>query len=123
MLSFPVARSPASSVTCKPGRSESTNMVHYFEIMWAWFQSEMVPVTTVELHAKMVELAGEDEVYSFKDMTRKLEKQYRKDIVISKQDGKPSIKFSNTADYIHLSKTKKYRSYQNVNESSKQQQN
>ena len=43
-----------------------------------WFESEMVPVTTVELHTKMVELAGEDEVYSIKYMTRKLEKQYEK---------------------------------------------
>ena len=34
----------------------------------------MVPVTTVELHPKMVELTGEDEVFSIKQMTRKLEK-------------------------------------------------
>ena len=124
MFSFPGVKSTASPVTCTPGRSESTDMLHYFEIMCAWFESEMVPVTTVELHVKMVELAGEDEVYSFKHMTWKLEKQYGKDIVISKQDGKLSIVcFSNIADYINLSKTKKYRSYQNVNESSKQQQN
>ena len=50
-------------------------MLHYFEKMYAWFESEMVPITTVELHAKMVELAGEDEVYSIKHMTKKLEKQ------------------------------------------------
>ena len=62
-------------MTCTPGRSESTNMLLYFEKMYAWFESEMVPITTVELHAKMVELAGKDEVYSIKHMTKKLEKQ------------------------------------------------
>ena len=50
-------------------------MLLYFEKMYAWFESEMVPITTVELHAKMVELAGKDEVYSIKHMTKKLEKQ------------------------------------------------
>ena len=51
----------------------------------------MVPITMVELHAKMVELTGEHEAYSINHMTMKLEKQYGKDLVISKQDGKPSI--------------------------------
>ena len=69
--------------------------------MCAWFESEMVPVTTVELHAKMVELAAEDEVYSIKHLTRKLEKQSGKDNVVSKQDDKPNIVcFRNVADYI-----------------------
>ena len=75
MFSFPGAKSTAPSMTCTPARSESTNMLHYFEKMYAWFESEMVPITMVELHAKMVELAGEDEVYSIKHMTKKLEKQ------------------------------------------------
>ena len=55
----------------------------------------------MEWHTKMVELAGEDEVYSIKHMTRKLGKQYGKDTDIKEQDGKPSIvSFKNVADYI-----------------------
>ena len=59
--------------------------------MYAWFESEMVPVTTVELHAKMLKKTGEDEVSYIKYMIRKLEKHHGKCIVISKQDGKPNI--------------------------------
>ena len=51
----------------------------------------MVPVTTVDMHAKVVELAREDKVYYIKHIMRKLEKQYGKDTVISKADGKRRI--------------------------------
>ena len=116
IFSLPGAKSTAPSVTYTPGRSESTNMLHYFEEMYAWFESELVPVTTVEMHAKMVELAGEDEVYSIKHMTRKIEKQYGGDIVISKQDGKPSLVcFRNVADYI-IAKSFKDKEIQKLSE-------
>ena len=58
----------------------------------------MAPVKKVEFLTKVLEL---DKVYSMKHLTRKLEKVYGKDIVISKPDGKRSIVcFSNVADYI-----------------------
>ena len=93
--------------------------------MYAWFESEMVPITRVELHARMVEVAGEVEGYSIKHMARKLEKQYGKDIVVSKQDDKPSmVCFRNVADYIII-KSFKDTEIQKLSEceSSKQQQN
>ena len=69
--------------------------------MYVWFESEMVPVTTIELHAKMVEKTGEDEVNYIKHMARKLVKQYGKYIAISQQDGKPNIVcFRNVTNYI-----------------------
>ena len=84
--------------------------------MYVWFESEMVLITKVELHAKMVELGGEDEIYSIKHMTRKLEKRY----------GKPNIVcFRNVAVYI-IAKSleeQEIQKPQNVNDSSKQQQN
>ena len=84
--------------------------------MYTWFESEMVPVTTVEFHAKMVELAGDDEVYSIKHMAKKLEKHYGKDIVVSKQDGKPSIVcFRNVVDYI-IAKSFKDKEMQKLSE-------
>ena len=50
--------------------------------MYVWFESEMVLITNVELHAEMVELGGEDEIYSIKHMTRKLEKRYGKPNIV-----------------------------------------
>ena len=84
--------------------------------MYVWFESEMVLITNVELHAEMVELGGEDEIYSIKHMTRKLEKRY----------GKPNIVcFRNGTDYIIAKslKEQEMQKPQNVNDSSKQQQN
>ena len=84
--------------------------------MYVWFESEMVLITNVELHAEMVELGAEDEIYSIKHMTRKLEKRY----------GKPNIVcFRNGADYIIAKslKEQEMQKPQNVNDSSKQQQN
>ena len=88
----------------------------------------MVPFTMVELHAKMVELTGEYEAYSIKHMTMKSEKQYVKDLVISKQNDKPSIMcFRNVAVYIKA-KSSKNKEIQNLSKyerikPSKQQQN
>ena len=88
----------------------------------------MVPFTMVELHAKMAELTGEHKAYSIKHMTMKFEKQYGRDLVISKQDDKPSIVcFRNVAVYIKA-KSFKNKEIQNLSkyeriEPSKQQQN
>ena len=61
----------------------------------------MVPVTTVELHPKMVELTGEDEVFSIKYMTRKLEKHsMEKTLSSANKMANQAVCFRNVADYI-----------------------
>ncbi|XP_065666109.1 uncharacterized protein LOC136087390 isoform X2 [Hydra vulgaris] len=49
--------------TEKPGRKENSTMAENFERICEWFESQMVPVTTSELHNKMEELANSEEIY------------------------------------------------------------
>ena len=49
-------------------------MAENFERVCRWFESEMVPVTTSELHVKMAEIANSEEIYSMKHIKRKLKK-------------------------------------------------
>ena len=76
-------------------------MAENFERVCRWFESEVVPVTTSELHAKMVELANSEEIYSMKHLKRKLEERYRGDIIISQTEGKPNLVcFKDVARFI-----------------------
>jgi len=85
----------------KAGRKENSSMAEYFDRVCTWFESEMVPVTTSELHAKMAELADSKDIYSMKHLKRKLEERYKDDIIISQAEGKPNlICFKDTAKFI-----------------------
>ena len=76
-------------------------MAENFERVCRWFESEVVPVTTSELHAKMVELANSEEIYSMKHLKRKLQERYRDDIIISQTEGKPNLVcFKDVARFI-----------------------
>ena len=46
-------------------------MAENFERVCRWFESEMVLVTTSELHAKMTELANSAEIYAMNHLKRK----------------------------------------------------
>ena len=59
-----------------PGRNVDISMLGHFNKLCEWFESEMQPVTTSEMQAKMIELAGDGVVYSMKKMKRKLESRY-----------------------------------------------
>ena len=76
-------------------------MTENFERACRWFEREMVPVTTSELHAKVPELANSEEIYSMKHLKRKLEERYRDDIIISQTEGKPNfVCFKDVARFI-----------------------
>ena len=76
----------------------------------------MVPVTTSELHAKMVELANSEEIYSMKHLKRKLEERYRDNIIISQTEGKPNLVcFKDVARFI-IEKSKTDNEYVNKGE-------
>ena len=76
-------------------------MVENFEWVCQWFEKEMVPVTTSELHAKMAELANSEEIYSMTHLKRRLEERYRDDIIISQTEGKPNLVcFKDVARFI-----------------------
>ena len=91
----------SSSKTEKTGRKENSTMAEHFDRVCIWFESEMVPVTTSELHAKMAELADSEEVYSMKHLKRKLEQRYKDDIIISQAEGKPNLVcFKDAAKFI-----------------------
>ena len=83
-------------------------MAENFERVYQWFESEMVPVTTSELHAKIAELTNSEEIYSMKHLKRKLEERYRDDIIISQTEGKLNLVcFKDAARFIiEKSKTK-----------------
>ena len=51
-----------SSKTEKTGRKANSKMAENFEWVCRCFESEMVPVTTSELRAKMAELANSEEI-------------------------------------------------------------
>ena len=66
-------------------------MTQNFENLCKWFENEMSPRTTSELHSKMIELADSpNEVYSMKQMKRKLEVRDAGDI-IGEADGRPYL--------------------------------
>ena len=76
-------------------------MAENFRRVCRWFESEMVPVTTSELHAKMAELANSEEIYSMTHLKRRLEERYRDDIIISQTEGKPNLVcFKDVARFI-----------------------
>ena len=76
-------------------------MSDHFERLCQWFESEMVPVKTSEIHSKMKELAKSDEVYSLKHLKRKLEERYKEDIIISQTEGKANLVcFKDVAQFI-----------------------
>ena len=77
-------------------------MVQNFEKLCNFFEKEMVPMTTSEMHSKMVELSDSpDEVYSSKQMKRKLEMHYGTTIIIVEKDGKANLVcFKDVANFI-----------------------
>ena len=90
-----------SSKTEKTGRKANLSIAENFERVCRWFESEMVPVTTSELHAETAELANSEEIYSIKHLKRKLEERYRDDIIISQTEGKPNfVCFKDVARFI-----------------------
>ena len=94
-----------SSKTEKTGRKANSAVPENFEWVCQWFEKEMVPVTTSELHAKMAELANSEEIYSMKHLKRKLEERYR-DTIISQTEGKPNLVcFQDARFIIEKSKT------------------
>ena len=66
-------------------------MTENLERVCRWLESEMVPVTTSELNAKMAELENSQEIYSMKYLKRKLEERYKDHIIISQTEGKPNL--------------------------------
>ena len=91
-----------------PGRNEDTKMSQNFENLCNFFENEMLPMTTSEMHSKMIDLAGSpDEVYSMKQTKRKLELRYGGDIIIVQSDGRPNLAcFKDTANFIIEKSTK-----------------
>ena len=90
-----------SGTAPRPGRKEDTAMSDHFEKLCQWFESEMVPVKTSDLHLKMKELANSNEVYSLKHLKRKLEERYKNDIIISQTEGQANLVcFKDAAQFI-----------------------
>ena len=83
-------------------------MSQNFENLCNFFENEMSPMTTSEMHSKMIDLAGSpDEVYSMKQTKRKLELRYGGDIIIVQCDGRPNLVcFKDTANFIIEKSTK-----------------
>lgn len=77
-------------------------MAQNFEKLCDFFENEMVPMTTSEMHSKMIDLSdSSEEVYSLKQMKRKLEFRYGTSIIIVENDGKPNVVcFKDAANFI-----------------------
>ena len=112
---FPFSR-PLQSTLSKPGRKEDVQMLDHFEKVCKWLENELAPVSTSEVHEKMTELANGADVYSIKQMKRKLEDKYGDDIVITQSDGKANLVcFKNVAQFI-ISKMEKVKGSENEGE-------
>nr|XP_047138814.1 uncharacterized protein LOC124814819 [Hydra vulgaris] len=83
---FSTNRESNLSKTEKPGCKENSTMAENFERLCGWFESQMVPVTTSELHNKMEELVNSEEIYSMKHLNRKSEEKYKHNIIISQTE-------------------------------------
>ena len=92
-------------------------MAQNFEKLCNFFENEMVPMTTSEMHSKMIELSDlTDEVYSLKQMKRKLELRYGKDIIIVENDGRANLVcFKDVANFI-IEKSNKEKEKGNASE-------
>ena len=93
-------------------------MSQNFANLCKWFENEMSPRTMFELHSKMIELADSpNEVYSMKQMKRKLEVRYAGDIIIGEADGRPILVcFKSTANFF-IKKSTEENENENLSES------
>ena len=66
-----------SDTALNPARNENSTMSENFERLRQWFENEPVPMTTSEMYSKMIELADSREVYSMKQIKRKLDATYK----------------------------------------------
>ena len=99
-----------------PVRNVDISMLGHFNKLCEWFESEMQPVTTSEIQAKMIELAGDGVVYSMKEMKRKLESRCGDDIIISKTDGKSNMVCFKDASKFIITKSVEEKGNENMTE-------
>ena len=83
------------------GRPKSQVCQESFESVCEWLESEAEVFTLGEIHEKMVELAGTNDVYTQKWLKTQLEEKYKSCIFITSQNGKENVVcFRNMASYI-----------------------
>ena len=85
-------------------RSHPTDegMLHWFEMLCIWLDidSDVEPYTLKELHSKMYELAGDDNVYCLKRLKQKLQERCENKLYFAKIEGKSDVLcFQNMIDY------------------------
>ena len=68
-----------------------------------------IRVTTSELHSKMIELAGREEVCSIKLIKKKLEMRYSGEIIISNVPGKSNLVCFKDASRFLIEKSLKHK--------------
>ena len=77
-------------------------MLHWFEMLYIWLQidSDAEPYTLKELHSKMSELAGDDNVYCLKRLKQKLQERSGNKLYFAEIEGKSNfVCFQNMIDY------------------------
>ena len=89
-----------SSIEAK-GRPMSNIKRHEFEQLCQWMENEIELISLADAHKKMLELAGNSEVYTRKWLKKSLESKYGDDIFFTEIDGKSNvICFKNLAKRI-----------------------
>ena len=77
-------------------------MLHWFEMLCIWLDidSDVEPYALKELHSKMSELAGDDNVYCLKRLKQILQERYGNNLYFAKIERKSDIVcFQNMIDY------------------------
>ena len=83
------------------GRPESQCMFDNFNALCKWLEREAELHTIRELHSKMIEISGSDDVYSVKRLKQKLHDRYKDFVFFAEIDGRKNIVcFRNMANFI-----------------------
>ena len=88
------------STECAPGRPKDTSMMHWFQMLCQWLESEADAelYTLAELHDKMIEFSGGSDVYTPK---QKLHEYYEDFIFFAVVEGHGNVLcFRSMASYI-----------------------
>ena len=102
-LYFGKTSNTASSSSKGAGRSVDVEMLSCFDTLCVWLEKEAdcELYSLQELHSKMSEMAGDDEVYCKKTLKAKLVEKYGQHIYFSEIDGRNDvICFRNMANFI-----------------------
>ena len=87
---FSSSKRAVSSVEAK-GRPIDNLKQYEFEQLCQWMENEVEMISLSEAHKKMIELAGNSEVYTRKWLKKSLETKYGEEIFFAEIDGKSNI--------------------------------